>query len=149
MFPGRPSAPNICVLSKASANLVNRLVRPSSPAIGFDSVTCNPFLMLFSVKPFSPSESTWKGWVLLLLNIPDLNISKLAIASPSDLRYTRWFSLLLYVHELPAPASSKTDMRNKSSSRLVRSDGSTSLPQLARRLAIRSLPPTLKCCHLP
>jgi hypothetical protein len=149
MFPGLASAPNNEWLRRAFARRIKRFVRPSKPAIGFASVTCSALAIVSTVRVFNPSASTWHGCVVLLLNIPDLNISRLAIANPSDLRYVRPFSLLLYDHELPAPASRRTETRKRSSNRRHRSEESTSFPQLERSTAIRSRPPTLKCCHLP
>jgi hypothetical protein len=51
--------------------------------MGLFGVTCKPLAMLSTVSLLRPSASTWNGSLVWLLNMPDLNISKLAIARPS------------------------------------------------------------------
>lgn len=149
MFPGLESAPNREGFRKALASFTSKPVLPAKPAMGFCSVTCKPELIISTVNLDSPSASTWCGCSGLLLKVPALNISKLAIAKPSLLLYVRPFSILLYFHEVPAPASRRTDTRKRSRIRRVRSEGSTSLGQLPKSSPILSLPPTLKCCQRP
>jgi len=149
MFPGLASAPNKFRSFNASASPIRRFARPSNPAIGFCSVTCRPAAIFSTVNSLNPAPSTWCGWTLLLLNRPSLNISKLAMASPSLLLYVRPFCLLLYDQAVPAPASRSTETRKRSRSLRHCSDGSTLLGQLESSSAIRSRPPELKCCQRP
>jgi hypothetical protein len=58
MLPGLASAPNNCWLLRAPESRINKFARPSKPAMGLVSETCNPALMISTVKFFSPSPST-------------------------------------------------------------------------------------------
>lgn len=149
ILPGLALNPNRSVFLKALPSLINKPVRPANPAIGLSSVTCSPELMMSKVNLDRASASTWCGWAASLLNLPALNISRLATARPSLLLYVRPLSTLLYFHEVPAPASSSTETRKRSRILRHRSDGSTEAGQLSRRSPILSLPPTLKCCQRP
>ena len=83
IFPGRPSFPKYSRLFKASANLDIKPARPSRPATGLLSEACSPLASCCADICLSPILSTWQGTVELLLNIPALNISRLATARPS------------------------------------------------------------------
>ncbi len=88
ILPGLPSGPKSSLLAIASDNLISKPARPWRPAIGLSSETCMPFSRDFKLTFFNPSLSTLWGSPGSLLKAPVLNISRLATASPSLLRYT-------------------------------------------------------------
>lgn len=149
ILPGRASTPKSSWLFSASESRCKSPARPSNPASGFCSECCIPFARSSTVTFFNPAPSTWHGSVGSLLNKPVLNISRLATARPSLREKTFPDSLDLYVHLFPAPASSKTDIKNRSINLLVRSVGSIVLGHDCRSWSIRGLPPTSKCCQRP
>lgn len=149
MFPGRAVAPKSCWFSKACPSRIMTPALPSSPLMGLFSDTCRPFASLSMLSLFRPTASTWQGWLSSPLNMPAVNISKLATATPSLRRYIRPDCLLLYCHLAPAPASSRTETVNRSSKRRVRSGPSIADGHDARSCSMRGRPPTSKCCHRP
>jgi len=162
MLPGLPSAPKNWGLEvSALLRLKSRAARPSSPVMGLDSVTCIAVAVRSAVifaKPatgnkktslpelsgdlrFGHPPSTRQGWPSTPLKNPSWNIWALATPSPSDRLKILLVVGSVYFHRLPAPASSRTETRKRSTSLRAFSLSSTcSCDHLVRRGSIRERP---------
>jgi hypothetical protein len=85
--PGRVAEPKYSAFAgsdRTSASRTSSSARPSAPGIGLLSETCSALRIWGTETLRRPSESTWKGLLDEEEKSPEVNMSRLAMARPSD-----------------------------------------------------------------